>query len=140
MASAPVGALPAYRVDGADSPGIADAVAYDAEGRIEVIVYWNSDVDIDAERLNSYRGQLAAYQRHTGASRGFLMLMTSGKVFAAKISGASQSRVYQQCVCPAMPYRPIYRITTVLAPAWLRRLASRARLEIHRRGRAARAR
>ena len=110
MASAPVGALPAYDVDGVDSPGIADAVAYDAEGRIEVIVDWKSDVDIDAERLNSYRGQLAAYQRHTGASRGFLMLMTSGKVFAAKISGASQSRVYQQCVCPAMPYRPIYRL------------------------------
>jgi hypothetical protein len=30
--------------------GIADAVAYEAEGRIEVIVDWNSDVDIDAGR------------------------------------------------------------------------------------------
>jgi RecB family exonuclease len=63
--------------------GIADAVAYDANGRIEVIVDWKSDVDIDAKRLNSYRGQLAAYQRHTGASRGFLVLMTSGKAIAA---------------------------------------------------------
>jgi len=63
--------------------GIADAVAYDAEGHIEVIVDWKSDVDIDAKRLNSYRGQLAAYQRHTGASRGFLVLMTSGKAIAA---------------------------------------------------------
>ena len=47
--------------------GIADAVAYDTEGRIEVIVDWKSDVDIDAERLKSYRGQLGAYQRHTVA-------------------------------------------------------------------------
>jgi hypothetical protein len=63
--------------------GIADAVAYDANGRIEVIVDWKSDVDIDADRLNSYRGQLAAYQQHTGASRGFLVLMTPGNVTPA---------------------------------------------------------
>ncbi len=55
MASAPVGALPAYRVDGVDSPGIADAVAYDAEGLIEVIVDWKSDADIDAERSPARR-------------------------------------------------------------------------------------
>jgi hypothetical protein len=36
-------------------------VAYDAEDRIEVIVDWKNGVDIDAERLNSYRGELAAY-------------------------------------------------------------------------------
>jgi hypothetical protein len=50
--------------------GIADAVAYEAEGRIEVIVDWNSDVDIDAGRWNSDRGQLGAYQRRSGASHG----------------------------------------------------------------------
>ena len=63
--------------------GIADAVAYDAEGRIEVIVDWKSDVDIETERLNSYRGQLDAYSRHTGARHAFLVLMTPGKVIAA---------------------------------------------------------
>jgi hypothetical protein len=45
--------------------GIADAVAYDAEGRIEVIIDWKSDVEIDAERVNSYHGQLDACQRHS---------------------------------------------------------------------------
>ena len=60
--------------------GIADAVAYDAEGRIEVIVDWKSDVDIDTERLNSYRGQLDAYRRQTGAPHAYLVLMTTGKV------------------------------------------------------------
>ena len=62
--------------------GIADAVAYDAKGPIEVIVDWKSDVDMDAERLNSYRGQLAAYQQHTGAPHAFLVLMTAGKIVA----------------------------------------------------------
>ena len=32
--------------------GIADAVAYDDEGRIETIVDWKSDVEIDAERVD----------------------------------------------------------------------------------------
>ena len=60
--------------------GIADAVAYDAEGRIEIIVDWKSDVDIDVSTLNSYRGQLDTYRRFTGATRALLVLVTKGKV------------------------------------------------------------
>jgi hypothetical protein len=63
--------------------GIADAVAYDAEGRIEFIFDWKSDGEIDIERLNSYRVQLDAYRRHAGAPHAFLVLMTPGKVIAA---------------------------------------------------------
>ena len=62
--------------------GIADAVAYGAEGRIEVIVDWKSDIEIDTERLNSYCGQVDAYRRHTGAEQALLVLMTTGKVMA----------------------------------------------------------
>ena len=62
--------------------GIADAVAYDAEGRIEIIVDWKSDVDIDTGQLTSYRGQLDAYRRQTGAPHAFLVLMTTGKLMA----------------------------------------------------------
>jgi hypothetical protein len=62
--------------------GIADTVAYDAEGRTEFIIDWKSDVDIDTERLNSYRGQLDAYRRHTGARHAFLVMMTTGNVAA----------------------------------------------------------
>jgi exodeoxyribonuclease-5 len=64
--------------------GIADAVAYKADGRIEVIVDWKSDVEIDAERLNS-RGQLDAYRRQTGTLQAFLVLMTTGKVIDIQI-------------------------------------------------------
>jgi hypothetical protein len=50
--------------------GVADSVAHDAKDRIEVITDGNSGVDIDVERLNSYRGQLGAYWRRSGASHG----------------------------------------------------------------------
>ena len=63
--------------------GIADSAAYDAEGHIEVVVDRKSGVEIDVERLNSYRGQLGAYQRRTGASHGFLAPMTIRQVIAA---------------------------------------------------------
>jgi hypothetical protein len=63
--------------------GVADSVAYDAKDRIEVITGWNSDVDIDLERLNSYRGQLGAHQRRAGASHGLLAPMTPAKFIAS---------------------------------------------------------
>ena len=62
--------------------GIADAIAYDNEGRIETVVDWKSDVAIDAERLNSYYGQLDVYRRQTGARNALLVLMTPGKIVA----------------------------------------------------------
>jgi hypothetical protein len=63
--------------------GIADSVAHDAKDRIELITDWNSGVDIDVERLNSYRGQLGAYGRRTGASHGFLALTAMAEAIAA---------------------------------------------------------
>ena len=62
--------------------GIADAIAYDNEGRIETVVDWKSDVAIDAERLNSYYGQLDAYRRETSARNALLVLMTPGQIVA----------------------------------------------------------
>jgi hypothetical protein len=44
---------------------------------------WNSGVDIDVERLNSYRGQLGAYQRRASASHGLLALTAMAEVIAA---------------------------------------------------------
>ena len=50
----------------------------------EIVVSGNSGVDIDVERLNSYRGQLGAYQHHAGASHGLLAPMTMAETTAAK--------------------------------------------------------
>ena len=60
--------------------GIADAVALNADGRIEVIVDWKSDVEMDTARLAGYHGQLQAYRTNTGAARAMLVLMTAGTV------------------------------------------------------------
>jgi len=62
--------------------GIADAVAYDDEGRIETIVDWKSDVELDAERLRAYRRQLDAYQGQTRARSALLVMMTAGRIMA----------------------------------------------------------
>jgi exodeoxyribonuclease-5 len=62
--------------------GVADAVAYDAEGHIEAIIDWKSDVEIDAARLASYRGQIESYCQETGAKRALLVLMTQAKVMS----------------------------------------------------------
>jgi hypothetical protein len=50
--------------------GVADAIAYDANGRIEIIVDWKSDIEIDHNRLKAYRGQLDAYRRETRCAKG----------------------------------------------------------------------
>ncbi len=60
--------------------GIADAVAADGDGRIEIVVDWKSDVVVPLEKLESYKGQLKTYCMQTSATRGLLVLMTPGKV------------------------------------------------------------
>jgi PD-(D/E)XK nuclease superfamily len=62
--------------------GIADAIACDDGGRIETVVDWKSDVALDAERLNSYYGQLDVYRHQTGARNALLVLMTAGTIVA----------------------------------------------------------
>jgi hypothetical protein len=82
--------IPEYTINGGQMDGdceiivsgIADAVAYDAEGRIETVVDWKSDVAIDANRLNSYCAQLDVYRRHTDARNALLVLMTLGTTIA----------------------------------------------------------
>jgi exodeoxyribonuclease-5 len=64
--------------------GVADAVAYDAEKHIEAIIDWKSDVEVDAARLASYRGQIESYRRETGAKRALLVLMTLGTVMISE--------------------------------------------------------
>ena len=60
--------------------GIADAVAANSAGKIEVIVDWKSDVAIKVDKLNAYRRQLDSYRKTTGAVRALLVLMTAGRV------------------------------------------------------------
>jgi ATP-dependent exoDNAse (exonuclease V) beta subunit len=60
--------------------GIADAIAYGVNGKVEVIVDWKSDVTMNADKLAAYRAQLGDYRKQTNAERGLLVMMTASKV------------------------------------------------------------
>jgi exodeoxyribonuclease-5 len=60
--------------------GIADAVGFDADGRPQVVVDWKSDVNPTPETIDHYRAQVGQYLAMTGAARGLIVLVTSGRV------------------------------------------------------------
>jgi hypothetical protein len=60
--------------------GIADAVACNSDGGIDVVIDWKSDVDPSATTIAHYRKQIDEYRQQTGATRALLVLMTAGKV------------------------------------------------------------
>ncbi len=62
--------------------GIADAVATDGGERVEAIIDWKSDVDPAPEIIEQYRIQVRNYLDMTGAERGLIVFVTSGKVMA----------------------------------------------------------
>lgn len=60
--------------------GLADAVALDENGAIEVVIDWKSDVAPDVAALDHYRQQIGDYRKQTKAKRALVVLMTSGQV------------------------------------------------------------
>ena len=77
--------LPEFHVYGGDGvdlalAGIADAIGFGPDGAPEVIVDWKSDVAPSAAMLAHYRDQVGSYMGMTGATRGLIVLVTSGTV------------------------------------------------------------
>ena len=60
--------------------GIADALARTADGKIEVIVDWKSDVSPTSSVQEKYRAQVRDYVTASGAERGLIVYMTPGNV------------------------------------------------------------
>ena len=60
--------------------GIADAIAPDGQGGIDVVIDWKSDVNPSPEAIDHYRRQIDEYRRNTGAKRSLLVLMTPGRI------------------------------------------------------------
>jgi exodeoxyribonuclease-5 len=60
--------------------GIADAVSLNDSGRIDVVVDWKSDVEPARTVVEQYRHQVRDYLDATGANRGLIVFMTSGRV------------------------------------------------------------
>ena len=60
--------------------GIADAVAVDKTGHIDVVVDWKSDVNPGAEQIAMYRGQIRDYLQSTVAKTGLIVFLSSGRI------------------------------------------------------------
>jgi ATP-dependent helicase/nuclease subunit A len=60
--------------------GIADAIALNGQGGIDVIIDWKGGVDLSREAIDRYQGQVDEYRRNTGGKRALLVFMTSGRM------------------------------------------------------------
>jgi ATP-dependent exoDNAse (exonuclease V) beta subunit len=60
--------------------GVADAVAFDGEKNVDVVVDWKTDVEPAAEVVNLYRAQVRDYLAAAGGKNGLLVFVTSGRV------------------------------------------------------------
>ncbi len=60
--------------------GIADAVAFDDEGRIDVVVDWKSDISLRSKQIAIYRDQVRAYMKATGAKAGLIVFLGSDHI------------------------------------------------------------
>lgn len=60
--------------------GITDATSFGPDGKPRVIIDWKSDVQPTSETINHYRAQVRNYLDITGAERGLIVLVTTGKI------------------------------------------------------------
>lgn len=85
--------FPVYALNGEGSElvataGIADALTIGSDGRPVAVIDWKSDVNPNAQTLDHYRAQVSAYLDMTGADRGLIVLMTSGRIIEVQASAA----------------------------------------------------
>jgi ATP-dependent exoDNAse (exonuclease V) beta subunit len=60
--------------------GVADAVAYDPNGAIELVIDWKSDVNPSARQIELYQEQIRDYLGATGAPVGLLVFVTTAQL------------------------------------------------------------
>jgi exodeoxyribonuclease-5 len=60
--------------------GIADAIAYQPIGLIDLVVDWKTDVSPSAQQIELYREQMRDYLVATGAPEGLLVFVTTGQL------------------------------------------------------------
>lgn len=71
--------------------GIIDAIAYNSDGKPEIVFDWKSDVVPTAERRQHHAAQVHEYLSTTGAARGIVVYMTTGE--AQEVLGKIDSAV-----------------------------------------------
>jgi ATP-dependent exoDNAse (exonuclease V) beta subunit len=60
--------------------GIADALAFNTDEKVDVVVDWKSDVDPKPAVIDMYREQVRDYLAATGGREGLLVFVTNGRV------------------------------------------------------------
>ena len=60
--------------------GIADAVAFDDDGRVDVVVDWKSDASLRKRQIRLYREQVRLYLKATGAKTGLIVFLNSDRI------------------------------------------------------------
>jgi ATP-dependent exoDNAse (exonuclease V) beta subunit len=64
--------------------GIADAVAYQPDGAIHLVVDWKTDVSQSARQIELYREQMRDYLAATRAPGGLLVFVTTGQLISVQ--------------------------------------------------------
>lgn len=64
--------------------GIADAVAYQPTGAIDLVIDWKTDVSPSLQQIELYREQLRDYLVATGAPQGLLVFVTTGQIIRVR--------------------------------------------------------
>jgi ATP-dependent exoDNAse (exonuclease V) beta subunit len=60
--------------------GISDAISFDPDGKPQIVIDWKSDVQPTQATIEHYRAQVRNYLDMTGAERGLIVMVTSGKI------------------------------------------------------------
>ena len=60
--------------------GVADAIAYQPIGLIDLVVDWKTDVNPSVQQTDLYREQMRDYLAATGAPEGLLIFVTTGQL------------------------------------------------------------
>ena len=84
--------------------GVADAVAYQPRGAIDLVVDWKTDVTPSAQQIDLYREQIRDYLVATGAREGLLVFVTTGQLVRVRpkvpLRSANASSVAAQLQIP----------------------------------------
>ena len=64
--------------------GIADAVAYQPTGVIDLVIDWKTDVSPSVQQIELYREQMRDYLVATGAPEGLLVFVTTGQIIRVR--------------------------------------------------------
>ena len=60
--------------------GVADAITLDKAGAIDTVIDWKSDLDPTPTQVRIYYRQMYDYLKATGASRGLIVFMSTGRI------------------------------------------------------------